>query len=616
MLRQRPSCRSFILLSWFVALGSGPVLAGPPQEAAMDAKVEALLGSMTLAEKVGQMTQADLLALKDRADIQKYALGSILCGGNSDPPDITPAGWARTYDECQALALKSRLKVPILFGIDAVHGHNNVDGAVIFPHNIGLGATRDPALVERAARATAREIAGTGMRWTFAPCVAVARDERWGRTYESFGEDPALVALLGAAAVRGLQGPALSPDPTSVLACAKHYIGDGGTAPGTGLNGGLDQGDTRLDEATLRRIHMPGYPAAIAAGVGSVMASYSSFNGEKLHGHKHLMVDVLEGELGFKGFIASDWAAIDQLPGDYRSDIEASINAGIDMVMIPNGPDKPNNYVEFIETLQDLVKQGRVPMSRIDDAVRRILTVKARMDLAAHPMTDPALTAAVGSEPHRAIARECVRRSLVLLKNEPKVLPLSKTIGHLHVAGQAADDLGVQCGGWTIAWQGQKGEVTHGGTTILQALRKTLEPKTKVTYSADGTGSEGADAVLVVIGEAPYAEMMGDRKDLALSPEDQALVKRAAATGQPVVTVLLSGRPLILGPAIEKSRAFVAAWLPGTEGQGVVDVLFGQSEPTGKLPHTWPRSMDQVPANAGDPIAGEPLFPYGFGLSY
>ncbi len=574
------------------------------------AKAEELLKAMTLPEKIGQMTQADLNAVKDRADIARYALGSMLSGGDSDPADITAAGWAKTHDELQSWALKSRLKIPLLYGIDAVHGHNNVDGAVIFPHNIGLGATRDPALVEKAARITALEMAGTGIRWAFAPCLAVARDERWGRTYESFGEDPALAETLGAAAVRGLQGSSLA-GPTSVLACAKHFLGDGGTT------GGIDQGNTQCDLATLRKLHLPGYISAISAGVETVMASYSSWNGKKMHGNGELLSGLLKNELGFRGFIVSDWAAIDQLSSDYKAAIEASINAGIDMVMIPNGPGKTNNYVDFIRLLEELVSEGKVPVSRIDDAVRRILLVKAKMRLFDQPFSDPAFTSEVGSAEHRQIARECVRRSLVLLKNDKGILPLGKAGKKLVVAGSAADDLGIQCGGWTIRWKGGTGRVTHGGTTILEAVRKAVAPETVVSLPGpDGTVPPGADAVLVVIGERPYAEMSGDRKDLSLPAEDLAILKKVREAGVPVVTVVLSGRPLLLGPVLESSDAAIAAWLPGTEGQGITDVLFGDFKPTGKLSHTWPKSMDQIPINVGDESSKDALFPFGFGLTY
>ena len=313
---------------------------------------------MTLDEKVGQMAQADRSYLRSEADIRGYFLGSLLSGGGSSPPDKTAPGWAEMYDRYQEVALQTRLQIPLVYGIDAVHGHNNVVGAVIFPHNIGLGCTRDAALVERVARATAEEVAATGIDWTFSPCIAVARDERWGRTYESFGETPELVSEMAAAAVRGYQ-------PT-ILACAKHYLGDGGTA------GGRDQGDAQMDEATLRALHLPGYRAAVAAGVGSVMASFSSWNGQKMHGHRYLLTDVLKGELGFSGFVVSDWAGIDQLPGDYTSDVETAVNAGIDMVMLPD------RYPEFVSALKGLVQSGRVPLSRIDDAVRRILKQEGR----------------------------------------------------------------------------------------------------------------------------------------------------------------------------------------------------------------------------------------------
>jgi beta-glucosidase len=546
-------------------------------------EVEALLAQMTQDEKIGQMTQADSAALKDTADVQKYFLGSVLSGGNSDPhTGNTVKDWLDFVTGFQNQALQTRLKIPILYGIDAVHGHNNVDGAVIFPHHIGMGATRDPRLVERMERVTAAEAAGTGIRWAFAPCVAVVQDAHWGRTYEGYSDDPALVSDLGVAAVHGLQGKELSSDPVTVLACAKHYIGDGGT------QGGVDQGNTVCDEATLRKLFLPPYRATVKAGVGSIMVSYSSWDGQKMHGNKHLLTDVLKGELGFRGFLVSDWAAIDQLSPDYKADIEQSINAGLDMIMIPNGPGKANNYVEFIEDLKDLVATGKVPQSRIDDAVRRILRVKFQMGLFESTAVDPKLTAAIGSPEHRAVARECVRESLVLMKNNNHALPLSKSIKHLAVAGVGADDLGMQCGGWTIDWQGRRGEVTPGGTTILAAIRKTVSPDTKVTYSADGSDLAGADAVIVVVGEAPYAEMKGDRKDLDLSAEDKALVAKASASGAPVITILLSGRPLVLGPALDESSAFVAAWLPGTEGLGVTDALFGDCKFTGSLPRPWP----------------------------
>jgi beta-glucosidase len=578
-----------------------------PLFSAHDQDVETLLSQMTLDEKIGQMTQVDSSALKDKADVQRYFLGSVLSGGNSDP-DVgnTAQDWLTFVESFQNQARQTRLKIPLVYGIDAVHGHNNIEGAVIFPHHIGLGATHDPELVQHAERITAEEIAGTGIRWAFAPCIAVPQDERWGRTYEGFGDEPELVSKLGAAAVVGLQGKQLSAKPTSVLACAKHFIGDGGTT------NGVDQGNTVCDEATLRKLYLPPYIAAIKAGVGSVMASYSSWNGEKMHGNKYLLTDVLKGELGFRGFVVSDWAAIDQISPDFKQDIKQSINAGLDMIMIPFGPGHTNNYVEFIDDLKDLVASGDVPESRIDDAVRRILRIKFQLGLFQSTATDPALTAAIGSPDHREVARKCVSESLVLLKNENRVLPLAKNLKHLAVIGVGADDLGMQCGGWTIDWQGRRGQVTTGGTTVLAAIKQTVSPETQVIYSPDGSDLKEADAIIVVVGEEPYAEMKGDRTNLDFSAEDQALIAKAKSSGVPVVTILFSGRPLILGPALTNSTAFVAAWLPGTEGQGITDVLFGDRAFTGRLSRQWPQDNQQLRSNDS---TDQPLFPAGYGLS-
>ncbi len=596
-----------LILIMFIGLSS--IDAQQNNKNLIDKKTDNLIAKMTLEEKIGQMTQVDYNAIKKNVkDLAKYSIGSILCGGDSEPEDISAKGWAALYDKYQNIALKNRLAIPIIWGVDAVHGHNNVDGAVIFPHNIGLGATRNPKLVQEVARTTAIEIAGTGIDWTFAPCVAVARNEKWGRTYESFGEDPNLVKGLGAAFVKGLQGSDLS-DNTSILACVKHYVGDGGTT------NGKDQGNTEVDEETLRKIHLQGYIDAIKVGAKSIMVSYNSWNGEKLHGHKYLLTDLLKGELKFDGFLVSDWAAIDQLEGDYKSDIEKSINAGLDMIMIPNGPGQNNNYIEFMTYLKELVNEGKVPISRIDDAVRRILKVKFEMDLFDNPLTNKNLTSKVGTKENREVARDAVRQSLVLLKNENKTLPLSKEIKKLHVAGSAADDIGIQCGGWTIIWQGKTGNVISGGTTILSAIKNTVSGNTEITYSADGSGAQNADAVVVVVGEKPYAEMFGDRTDLSLSKEDLELVNKVSESGKPVIVVLLSGRPMLIEDVLGKCNSFIAAWLPGTEGQGIADVLFGDYKPSGKLPHSWPKNMQQIPINVGDQNY-DPLFPYGFGLTF
>jgi len=619
-MRIRSAAVAALVALAIAAALTSPTAAAPPTArkafSAYDAEAKALLATMTLEEKVGQMTQAEQEKLTDVKDIQTYFLGSLLSGGSSDPKaGNSLQAWTEMYDGYQKLALQTRLKIPILYGVDAVHGHNNVLGAVVFPHNIGLGATRDSKLVEEIARLTAEEVRATGIQWAFAPCVAVARDERWGRTYESFSEDPSLVAELGAAAVRGLQGTDLK-DPLRVLACAKHYVGDGGTSwntsPHLAAQGArLDQGDTRLSEAELRRIHLAGYPAAIAAGVGSIMPSYSSWNGEKASGSKRLLTDILKTELGFEGFLISDYNALDQLPGDRRAQVKQSINAGMDMAMVPE------KYKEFYAALKDLAEKGEVPMARVDDAVLRILRVKIAMGLmdpARSSLADRSLQARFGSPAHREVARRAVRQSLVLLKNDKKTLPLSKTAKRIVVAGKNADDIGNQCGGWTIDWQGKSGPIVPGGTTILAALKAAAKGG-EVTFSADGTGAAGADVGVVVVGEKPYAEFFGDRESLALDPDDLAAIANVKKAGIPVVVVVVSGRPLILGDALGQADAVVAAWLPGTEGQGVADVLFGDYKPTGKLSFTWPRTMAQIPINVGD-AAYDPQFPYGFGLSY
>jgi beta-glucosidase len=589
---------------------------------AFDAPAKALLAQMTLDEKIGQMCQPDQSSLKDPADIEKYFLGSLLSGGGSGPKnkaDYTLKGWTDMVDGYQQHALQTRLGIPLVYGVDAVHGHNNIPGAVIFPHNIGLGCTRNPALVESIERVTAEEVRATGINWVFAPCVTVPQDERWGRTYEGFSENPDVVKVLGAAAVRGFQGDNLA-DPLSVLACAKHFIGDGGTAYGSSSrNDGhsMDQGNTICDEATLRRIHLPGYITTVNAGVGTIMPSYSSWNGMKCSMQKYLLTDLLKGELGFDGLLISDYNAIDQLTPDpknldYKKCIELSINAGMDMVMLTD------KYPLFCQQLKELVNEGKVPMSRIDDAVTRILRVKFAMGLLdknRSPLADRTLQKSFGSPDHRAVARQAVRESLVLLKNENSTLPLAKTAKRIHVAGIGANDLGMQCGGWTTSWQGSMGDHVPGGTTILDAIKHTVSANTQVTFSQDGTGAEGADVGVVVIGEKPYAEFSGDSVDLALDPAQHQAVANLKKAGIPVVLILLSGRPVILAELLDESDAIVAAWLPGSEGQGVADVLFGDYKPTGKLSISWPRSVSQLPFHrVGE--AYDPLFKFGYGLTY
>ncbi|MGE5350846.1 MAG: glycoside hydrolase family 3 protein [Acidobacteriota bacterium] len=569
-------------------------------ETSIEEKVENLLSEMTLEEKIGQMTQAERASIKPE-EVRDYYIGSILSGGGSAPEDNSLKGWTDMYNNFQMYALKTRLKIPIIYGTDAVHGNNNVKGAVIFPHNIALGCTNNPALVEQASRVTAEEVAATGINWTFAPCIAVVRDERWGRTYEGFGESPELQAVMAEAAVKGFQGNGFS-SPSSILACAKHFVGDGGTT------GGHDQGNTEIDEETLRKVHLPGYISAIKAGVGSIMVSFSSWNGQKMHSHKYLLTDVLKNELGFKGFLVSDWAGINQLPGDFKRQVESAINAGLDMAMAPN------DWKKFIAAMKELVQEGRIPISRVDDAVRRILRVKCQMHLFENPYANKNLAASFGSASHREVARQCVRESMVMLKNLNNTLPLSKSAKNIIVAGKNADDIGNQCGGWTVSWLGQSGQTTQG-TTVLQAVKNAVSTSTKVTYSADGSGAEGMDFAIAVIGETPYAEGAGDRKDLRISNEDIKVITNLKNAGIPVVTVLISGRPMIISDIIDKTDAFVAAWLPGTEGQGVADVLFGDFNFKGKLTHSWPKTMAQIPVNVGDRNL-DPLFKYGFGLYY
>lgn len=593
--------------------GESSVPAPGPALLRYDRAARQLLAEMTLEEKAGQMAQAELASPADFDDIRTLALGSLLNGGSADPQGGNrPEPWADLYERAQRFALQSRLGIPLLYGVDAVHGHSNVVGAVIFPHNIGLGCTRNPRLVEEIGAITAREMRATGFHWTFAPTVAVARDERWGRTYESFSEDPGLVAELGAALVRGLQRGGLAA-PQAVLATPKHFLADGGTLFGTGNppRSLLDQGDARMPEDQLRRLHLPPYRAALAAGAASIMVSYSSWNGTKMSAHRYLLTDVLKGELGFTGFLLSDYNAIDQLHPDYKTAVGLAIRAGIDMGMVPQ------RYREFIRAVVELVQEGQLPEERVNDAVLRILRVKFAMGLMERNESlwpQRALLPQVGSAEHRAVARQAVRESIVLLKNSGNVLPLSKSARWIHMAGFHANNLGLQSGGWTIDWQGRSGRITDG-TTILEAVQAAVSPTTRVTYSEDGSGGQGADAVVAVVGERPYAEYLGDRADLGLPPRQIELLQRAKASGAKLVVILITGRPLILGEALDLADALLVAWLPGTEGQGVSDVLFGDFAPSGKLSFTWPRSMEQIPINVGD-RPYHPAFPFGFGLTY
>ena len=581
-----------------------PGAAPPSPAAAAEARAADLLARMTLAEKIGQMTQVENQSIAP-ADVTAYFIGSVLSGGGGQPQPNTPQAWADMVAAYQTAAGKTRLGIPLIYGIDAVHGMAALKGATIFPHAIGLGAADDPDLVARIARATAEQMVAAGIRWNFAPVVAPAQDIRWGRTYESFSEDPAIVSRLGVAYLRGLQEAEAGP---VVLGTPKHFLGDGGTRWGSsattsmGQRYMLDQGDVAVDEATLRRIHLVPYKAAVDAGALSIMVSFSSYRGEKMHGHRALLTDVLKGELGFRGFLVSDWQAIDQLPGDYHTDVVTAINAGLDMIMVPY------DYKTFIAELTKAVEAGEVSQARIDDAVRRILTVKFKLGLFDRPAADPALLPKIADDAKRALAREAVRKTLVLLKNDA-ALPLRPDLPLILVAGQAADDTGIQAGGWSLSWQGSAGKEIPG--TTLLAAAKEAAGQGRVIFNALGRFAqvtEPAPVCIVAVGEKPYAEGVGDRADLRLDEADWALLARVRPKCQKLVVVLFSGRPLVITEELPQIDALVAAWLPGTEAGGITDALFGAAPFTGKLPFTWPRANDQLPR---DP---SPLFPLGFGL--
>ncbi|GAB4581005.1 MAG: glycoside hydrolase family 3 N-terminal domain-containing protein [Anaerolineales bacterium] len=584
--------------------------------APLEARVEDLLARMTLAEKIGQMTLIEKNSIRPD-EVTEYFVGGILSGGGGSPEINNVSNWVEMVNAFQQAALETRLGIPILYGVDAVHGHGNLKGATIFPHNIGLGATGDADLLTRIGQATAEEMVATGIWWNYAPVVAVVQDIRWGRTYESYGENTELVTTLGTAYMLGLQGDSLA-DPFTVLATPKHFIGDGGTVWGTSTtnNYQIDQGDMQVDETTLRTLFLPPYQAVVEAGAMSIMASFNSWNGTKMHAQESLLTGVLKGELGFEGFIVSDWAGIDQIDPDFYTSVVTSINAGVDMNMVPY------DHLMFINALTQAVEQGDVPLERIDDAVRRILRAKFMLGLFERPFPEAAWEALVGSEEHRELAREAVRKSLVLLQNENAALPIPKNIPLIFIAGEYADNIGVQCGGWTIQWQGEAANITPG-TTILEAVEATVSEETQVQYNRFGRFEYVLDANnqpaianigIVVVGETPYAEGEGDRADLALTENDIALITQVRAQVSKLIVILLSGRPLIITDHLPLADAWVAAWLPGTEGQGIADVLFGDFPFTGKLSFSWPRSMEQIPLSGLQTSAEPPLFPYGFGL--
>ncbi|CAN6303546.1 unnamed protein product [Urochloa humidicola] len=587
-------------------------------------RVQDLLSRMTLEEKIGQMSQIERANATTEV-IEKYFVGSVLSGGGSVPSEkATASVWQKMVTAMQKAALKTRLGIPIIYGIDAVHGNNNVYNATIFPHNIGLGATRDPNLVKRVGEATAHEARATGIPYTFAPCVAVCRDPRWGRCYESYSEDTRLVQLMTSNMVTGLQGDVPAKHPKGVpyvggskkvAGCAKHFVGDGGTQRG------INENNTVLSFHDLMRIHMPPYDNAVIKGISTVMISYSSFNGVKMHENKALITDTLKTKMNFRGFVITDWQAVDRITNPphrhYYHSIQETIHAGIDMVMIPY------DYPEFVADVVKQVKQGQIKLDRVNDAVSRILRVKFTMGLFEDPLPDPRLTKELGAQEHRSIAREAVRKSLVLLKNGKKgdkapMLPLAKKAKKILVAGSHAHDLGNQCGGWTIKWQGEAGNnLTGVGTTILEAIKKAVSKNTAVDYAErpdkDDISKKEYEYAVVAVGELPYAETAGDNQNLTIPAPGPEVIKDVCGVVKCVV-LLVSGRPLVVEPYLDYMDALVAAWLPGTEAQGVTDVLFGDYGFTGKLPRTWFKSVDQLPMNYGDKRY-DPLFPFGYGLT-
>ncbi len=587
----------------------------------VEERVADLLSRMTLEEKIGQMTQLEKGSVTP-GDVRALSLGSVLSGGGGSPRPNTPAAWAGMIDGFQDEALSTRLGIPVLYGVDSVHGHNNLRNATIFPHNIGLGAAGDVELTRAVGAATAEETLATGIPWTFAPCVAVARDPRWGRTYESFSQDPLAVSALGAAFIRGFQGadgtagaaPGTGPSP---IATAKHFLGDGAARWGTSQTGNykIDQGDAAGDDAYLQAALLPPYIEAVNAGVRTVMVSFSSWNGVKMHAQKGLITDLLKGRLGFTGFVVSDWGGMDQIDGDYNKAMVTGINAGVDMNMVPYDGRR------FIQAVSRAVAAGDIPMSRIDDAVSRILRVKFEMGLFESPKANRALASTIRSPDHLALAREAVAKSQVVLKNAApsaasrSVLPLDPT-AKVYVAGAAADNIGIQCGGWTMEWQGRAGPITEG-TTVLEGIRETVGAG-NTSYEAQARFAErDRSAVCVVaVGELPYAEGMGDSAALSLSAGDIGTIELARKSFDRVVLLVLSGRPIVLGPEALACDAIVASWLPGTEGGGVADILFGKVRPTGRLSFDWLRSVDQLPQDRFMSGAEKPLWPVGFGLSW
>lgn len=552
--------------------------------ASIEARVEDLLGRMTTAEKIGQLILVAKSSVRDQGDIVGYGIGAILSGGGDKPEPNTPQGWFAMVNQFQIASKKSRLRIPVLYGVDAVHGHTNVPGATIFPHAIGLGAAHDEDLVRRIGVITAQELAATGIHWNFSPTLDVVQDVRWGRTYETFGSETDVVRKLGVAYIQGLQMTTSNHAP--VIGTAKHYLGTGAMIWGTSGNPDfkIDQGVTRVDEETLRKTHLPPFVDAIKEGIGSIMVGHTSWNGAELAASHYLLTDVLKKELGFEGFVVSDWYGVYEIPGGQYNGVVTAINAGVDMVMLPY------DYISFTNYMQLALARGDITHERLDDAVRRILGAKFKAGLFDTDFPNDSDLDQIGSKEHREVAREAVRKSLVLLKDDQSLLPLSKEVSHILVAGSSAHNLGRQSGGWTIEWQGIDGNWITG-ITILDAIKDSVSKNTVVDYSIDGTFSKTetlADVGIAIVGEAPYAEGWGDNAHPALSPEDLKTIANVKRASEKLVVVIVSGRPLDIRPYANAWGAIVAAWLPGSEGMGVTDVLFGDEPFTGSLPIAWP----------------------------
>ncbi len=584
-------------------------------DAKIEKRIDGLLKEMTVEEKVGQVVQPEWKSISP-AEAAQYHIGTIENGGGAVPggnKHSSVRDWVNLiepYYDASVDPARNRVIIPVIWASDAVHGHNNVYGATLFPHNIGLGAAHDPDLLRRIGEVTAAEMRSTGMDWSFSPTIAVARDDRWGRTYESYSEDPKIVARYAAAIVAGLEGSGSTfLDKDHVISTAKHFLGDGST------DGGRDQGGSLVSEADLIRLHAAGYTQAIEAGTQSIMASYNSWHGVKMHANKALLTDVLKGRMGFDGFVIGDWNAHGQIPGCTKSDCAQAFNAGIDIF------NAPQDWKALCANLVREVKAGTIPMARLDDAVRRILRVKMRMGVFDEPAPDkrPNTFLPIGTPSHRAVARQAVRESLVLLKNDG-VLPIKPNATVL-ITGDGAENIAMQAGGWTLSWQGADNGPNDfpGATSIYQGLKAELDATGgQALFSPDGILAQKADVAIVVFGETPYAEFEGDQSDVALhhdNVESLEMLKKLRAQGIPVVAVMLSGRPLYINPQINAADAFVEAWLPGSEGEGVADVLTGKYDFTGKLSFSWPKRPDQTPLNVGD-AAYDPQFDYGFGLSY